>query len=149
MENLFGKNEDFEYLDFRHAQTKDDKSAIYYCPRNAEDGNGRSCYAVVFSSKITKEVRDKRFFYVRIRANRMTGEIYFVISNENHYDSLNVRPFECKITKKCVHNKRLVEYIMQTIGIEKGGRVIREIEIGPNISSIDDALVYKLLGVGQ
>ena len=37
---------------------------------------------------------------------------------------------------------------MQTIGIEKDGKVIREIKIGPNISRIDDALVYKLLGVG-
>ncbi len=152
MENLFGKNEDFEYLKFdniRKGRVAKDKSMICYCPTNA-DGIKRSCiYSVVFSSEIANEVKEKGFSCLRISVNRLTSETYFVFSNEKHNDSLKVLDYGGKVTKKCVYNKGLVEFIMQTIGIEKGGRVIREIEIGPNISRIDDALVYKLLGVGQ
>lgn len=151
MENLFGKNEDFEYLDFgniRKGRMAKDKSMICYCPTNA-DGIKRSCvYSVVFSSEIANEVKAKGFSCLRISVNRLTNETYFVFSKEKSNDSLRVIDYGGKDHKKCVYNKGLVEFIMQTIGIEKDGRVIREIEIGPNISRIDDALVYKLLGVG-
>lgn len=138
---------DFEYLRFDHRrERRKADSTIYYYPLKADGSKGYSCYAVAFSSVITREVREKGFFYLRIRVNKLTSEIYFVFSNEKHDDSLKARNLSSNTSRLCVYSKGLVNYIMKTLGIEKGDRVSSDIETSSNKSRIDDVLVYQVLG---
>lgn len=141
-------SKDFEYLLFGNSQRKTEESTVYYL-RQKLDGSDYSLYAIVFSPTITKELRKKAFPYLRIKVNRLTCEIYFVFSKEKYNGSLNVKTYGGKQGRLCVYNKELVVFIMDTVGIEKGNRVIRDIEISPNKSRIDDVLVYQLLGANK
>lgn len=123
--------EDFTFYDF---DTKCDRRRMQEGTASINNSAGHK--NISFGVQECGAIIDRGFLRLRLAANNLTGELFFVFNAENG------APVSVKRGKSVsIYNKELVDFVMSHLGLgDKDGRYI--INIGKNLSNTEDKIVF-------
>lgn len=136
--------EQFKYLHFdvkpNCRRLKEQEATLRF--RN----EGGTSYAITFNQAVSNELRAQGFVFAKVRIDNFTQDTFIVFVKDEDNDTINVRFSQSK--ENCnaqILGKSLIEWLCGWYGIDtSNGNVRKTINIGENLSRVEDAVVFKL-----
>lgn len=136
--------EQFKYLHFdvkpNRRRLKDQEATLQF------RSMGGTSYAITINQVVSNELRAKGYVFAKVRIDNFTQDAFIVFVKEEDNDTMNVRFSQSK--ENCnaqILGKSLIEWLCGWYGIDTtDGNVRKTINIGENLSRVEDAVVFKL-----
>lgn len=129
---------EFEYVDFVHCvkgSSLDGKAKMMYKP------NGK--YHVRLNKDVSNDIVKAEAYYVRLRRNVITGEVFFIFQQEQTPDSVKVY---LEYRGKCIiiSCRGFVEAVGKLLGIPSSELDGHLLTVGENKSRMDDIVCVQV-----
>lgn len=136
--------EQFKYLHFdvrpNCRRLKEQEATLHF------KSVGNTYYALTINQVVSNKLRAKGYVFAKVRVDNFTQDAFIVFVREEDNDTMNVRFSKSKDNCNAqIIGKSLIEWLCNWYGIDTtDGNERKTINIGENLSRVEDAVVFKL-----
>lgn len=138
----------FDFKKFKKGRGKPipDNSAVLHYVTKANSNVKGNYYCLTFNNKISNEIAERGFNYVRIGENSMTGELFLMFIKEETPDAIKIstQRGNSSLSSISIYSKALMEFLMKRFSIDIQDAASYPLTISDNRSRSSDAIVILI-----